>query len=91
MAKPKLDWATINLKTSDRSIVTAFDAEQDAASKTDAAVRKIVAQIANVPPEQVRVGRNWGKLSYAIDTEAKGAAAPVALVAPAGKGKGTTA
>lgn len=68
----KLNWTPINLKTSDKELVKLHDAEAAAQLKTDAKIRELVAAKEGCKPSQVKVGRKWGKLSFAVDLNATG-------------------
>lgn len=73
MAKRKLSWVVIDVHTS-KGLDKLLEAETKAKDATDAEIRKRVAKAKGVPSEQVKIGRNFGKISYAIDDQAPAAA-----------------
>ena len=77
--KPKLAWNTINMGTSSADLRKAWEAEQKAMAATDALVRKLAAGHEKTDASHIRVGRNWGRLSYAVDATAAPATSAVSL------------
>lgn len=78
MARPILDWITVDPDTSHPDISKAYKAELMAQENTDAVIRKLAALQTGLPADQIRIGRNFGKLSFAHDP-ARSAKATVAL------------
>lgn len=71
MAKSDLKWFTVNVATSKGNLPKLVEAENAAMEATNAEVAKRAAAHLKVDVNEIRVGRNWGKLSFAHDPAAK--------------------
>ena len=71
MAKANLTWKTVDVANSGKPIAAAWKGEQEAIQRTTIAVQDAASKAEKCQPHQIRVGRGFGKLSYAVDLAAK--------------------
>ena len=79
MAKAPLNWHKINLSTSAKELADLLAVETKATEATNAAIRKLAAAHEKVSEANIRVGRMYGAVSYAVDMTMTGASAAVSL------------
>lgn len=77
--KTKLVWKPINLGTS-KAIAKVFDAETKAAEQTNLMIVQAAAKAEKVDASRIKVGRMWGKISYAVLPEGDAAGTSAAAV-----------
>lgn len=77
--KTVLTWKPINMAKSHASIQKAFQAETVAVDATNAAIAKLAAAAEKVDPKRIKIGRQWGKVSYAVLPEDTGGTSSAAV------------